>query len=283
MKKVAVIILNFKVAEYTVKAVQSVLKSTHKSKEIYVVDNNSGDDIEERLKKYPEVHFIQSGDNLGFAEGNNIGIRKALKTDADFIFILNPDAVVTKDTIAEILQGMEKYDAQIANPKIYFPDSKIFWFAGKVFDKANVLGSHRGVDQEDEGQFDEAIEMDDVTGAALMVERKVFEKIGLLDPKYFMYYEDLDFAWRAKKAGFKIMYLPKALVYHANAKSSGVGSPLQDYFITRNRMLFARKFLSLRTQFALLREAWRNRKIPTRKLALQDYLMGKFGGGSFIK
>ena len=283
MKKVAVIILNFKVAEYTIKAVSSVLKSTHKSKDIYVVDNNSGDDIEERLKKYPEVKFIQTGDNLGFAGGNNVGIRQALKTDANYIFILNPDAWVTKDTIAQILLGMDKYQADVANPKIYFPEGKTIWFAGKIFDKANVLGSHLGVDEEDKGQYDTPKELDDVTGAALMVKREVFEKIGLLDEKYFMYYEDLDFATRAKKRGFKIMYLPQAVVFHANAKSSGVGSPLQDYFITRNRMLYARKFLSPRTQFALLREAWRNRGIPERKLALQDFLMGKFGKGSFIK
>lgn len=286
MKKVAVVILNFKVAEYAIKAVQSVLKSTHKSKEIIVVDNNSGDDIEKRLEKYPEVKFIQTGDNLGYT-GNNVGIKKALQGDANYIFILNPDAAVTKDTISELLQGMDKFGADVANPKIYFSltsarDSKKIWFAGKIFDKANVLGSHRGVDEEDHGQFDEPIELDDVTGAALMVKREVFEKIGMLDEKYFMYYEDLDFATRALKAGFKIMYLPQAVVYHANAKSAGLGSPLQDYFITRNRMLYARKFLSPRTQFALLREAWRNRNIPARKLALTDFLMGKFGKGGFF-
>lgn len=283
MKKVAVVILNFKVADYTIKAVASVLKSTHKSKEIIVVDNNSGDDIEKRLEKYPEVKFIQSGDNLGYAGGNNVGIKAALKTDANYIFILNPDATVTKDTLAQILLGIEKYHADIANPKIYFSDSKTIWFAGKIFDRANVLGSHRGVNEEDQGQYDEPIELEDVTGCALMIKREVIEKIGSFDNKYFMYYEDLDFATRAIKKGFKIMYLPQAVVYHSNAKSAGLGSPLQDYFITRNRMFYARKFLSPRTQIALLRETWRNRSYPARKLALKDFLMGKFGKGSFIK
>src|SRR5260221_532991 len=122
MKKVAVVILNFKVAEYTIKAVQSVLKSTHKSKEVIVVDNNSGDDIEKRLERYPEVKFFQSGDNLGYAGGNNVGIRASLKTDASYVFILNPDATVTKDALAQLLQGMDKYGADIVNPKIYFSD-----------------------------------------------------------------------------------------------------------------------------------------------------------------
>lgn len=212
-----------------------------------------------------------------------MGIREALKGDANYIFILNPDATVTKDTLAQLLQGMDKQGADIANPKIYFTDSKKIWYAGKIFDKANVLGSHRGVNEEDVGQYDEAIMLDDVTGCALMIKREVFEKIGLLDERYFMYYEDLDFATRAHKKGFKIMYIPQAIVFHSNAKSAGLGSPLQDYFITRNRMLYARKFLSPRTQIALLREAWRNRNIPERKLALKDFLMGKFGKGSFIR
>ncbi len=283
MEKVAVVILNFKVAGYTLKAVESVLKSTHKSIEIIVVDNNSKDDIKTRLEKYPKVKFIQSGDNLGYAGGNNVGINAALKTDAEYIFILNPDATVTEETISMLLKGMKEHQADVANPKIYFADSNNLWFGGKVFDKANVLSSHQGVNEKDKGQYDKPTKLEDVTGAALMVKRQVFEKIGLFDEKFFMYYEDLDFATRTLKAGFKIMYLPKAIVYHANAKSAGLGSPLQDYFITRNRMLYGRKYLPLRTQLALLREAWRNRKRPERKLALKDFLMGKFEKGSFIK
>src|SRR5258708_3190243 len=182
-----------------------------------------------------------------------------------------------------LLKGMKEHQADVANPKIYFADSNNLWFGGKVFDKANVLSSHQGVNEKDKGQYDKPTKLEDVTGAALMVKRQVFENIGLFDEKFFMYYEDLDFATRTLKAGFKIMYLPKAIVYHANAKSAGLGSPLQDYFITRNRMLYGRKYLPLRTQLALLREAWRNRKRPERKLALKDFLMGNFEKGSIIK
>lgn len=283
MNKVVVVILNYKVVDLTVKCIQSVLKSNHKSLAVVVIDNNSEDDVEGKVKKFKDLIFIQSGDNLGYAGGNNIGIRKALEMGADFVFVLNPDTTILKDTIGNLIQGLERYSAEVANPKIYFANSKILWFAGKIFDRANVLGLHRGVDQKDQGQYDKPSEMVDVTGAALMIKREVFERIGFFDERYFLYYEESDFGHRVHQAGFKIMYLPQAIVYHANAKSTGLGTPLQDYFITRNRMLYARKFLSLRTQFALLREAWRHRGTPARRFALQDFLMGKFGKGSFLK
>src|SRR5258708_37484756 len=155
MQKVVVVILNYRVAELTVKCIQSVLKSTYKPLEIIVVDNNSKDGIKERINKIPKLTFIQSEDNLGYAGGNNLGMKAALKTEAEYIFILNPDAYVTKDTIALLLEEMNKNQADIANPKIYYPDSNRIWFAGKIFDKANVLSSHRGVDDEDYGQFDQ--------------------------------------------------------------------------------------------------------------------------------
>jgi GT2 family glycosyltransferase len=114
-----------------------------------------------------------------------------------------------------------------------------------------------------------------------MVKREVFEKIGLFDERYFLYYEESDFCYRAKEAGYKIMYIPKAIVYHKNAQTTGLGSPLQDYYITRNRMLFASKFLPLRTRFALFREGIRNWSNPTRKKAHLDFLFGKFGRGVY--
>lgn len=200
----------------------------------------------------------------------------------ELIFILNPDTTVEKNTIRILVTKMEKFEASIVSPKIYFTGTKSIWYAGGIFDKSNVLGSHRGVDEEDKGQYDESIETDFATGAAMMVRRDVFDSIGLLDKRYFLYYEESDFCFRAKKAGFKTMYIPESVVEHSNAASTGLGSPLQDYFITRNRMLFAKKFLSLRTQFALLREGLRNLRIPARRLALIDFLLGRFEKGSFI-
>lgn len=281
---VGVIILNYKVADLALLAIKSVQNSTYKNIQIYAIDNNSGDSFEEKVKELEHVAFIQTGDNLGFAGGNNVGIKRALKEGCGWIFILNPDAIVEKDSIDLLVKRAVATHADIANPKIYFAHSKKIWFAGKNFDLLNVLGSHRGVDEIDTGKYDEEIEMKDGNGAALLIHKRVFEKIGFMDEDYFLYYEESDFCYRAHKAGFKIMYIPSSIVYHENAKSTGLGSPLQDYFITRNRMLFAKKFLSRRTQFALIREALRTgMKYSTRRLAVMDYLLGRFGKGSFIK
>lgn len=279
-KKVAVIILNFRVKDQTLLCINSVKKSSHKNLEIIVVDNNSKDQIVDDLKKDSSITFIQTGENLGYAGGNNVGIKRALASQADFIFILNPDTKVKEDAIEILVEKAGKYNAQILCPKIYFADSKVIWFAGKKFDLANVLASHIGVDEEDKGQYDLDQEIDDVTGAAMFVSRDVFERIGLFDERYFLYYEESDLAYRAKKSKFKFMYIYDAVVFHKNAQSTGLGSPLQDYFITRNRMLFASKFLPFRTQFALIREGIKNIRSPMRRLALFDFLMGKFGKGS---
>lgn len=280
MNKVGVIILNYKVKELVFKCVESVKKSTFKDILIIIVDNNSQDGLGKELEDRNDLIFIQNPINSGYAGGNNIGIRKALELGYDYIFILNPDTTVDPKAVEFLIEGLEKYSAAAANPKIYFGDSETLWFAGKIFDLENVLGTHRGVDETDRGQYDRDEEIEDATGAALMVKKEVFEQIGLFDERYFLYYEDTDFAYRARKKGFKIMYLPKAKVCHENAQSTGLGSPLQDYYITRNRMLFASKFLNLRTRFALFKEAMRNLGNHTRRRAFFDFLMGNLGKGS---
>lgn len=286
MRKVSVVILNFKVADLTIRCIKSVKSSDYKNISIIVVDNNSQDGLEENLKQFKDIEFIQTGKNLGYSGGNNIGIKRALKNGTDYIFVLNPDTTITKDTIDILLTRSEQYKADIVGPKIYFENSeqssssnKKIWFAGGEFDKNNVLGSNKGVDQVDKGQFDKDEEVDFITGAAMFIKTFVFKKIGFFDENYFLYYEDSDFCFRAKKAGLKIMYIYKAIVYHGNARSTGLGSPLQDYYITRNRLLFASKFLSVRTKFALLREAMRNLNIDARRKALFDFLVGNFGKG----
>ena len=279
MKKVAVIILNYKVRELILKCIDSVRKSTFKDFEIIVVDNNSRDGLAEALQGQ-DIIFIQNRENLGYTGGNNIGIKLALLKRSDFIFILNPDTQIDKSCVENLVKAAEKYNFGIAGPKIFFSGSKKIWYGGGIFDRSNVIGKHIGVDEIDNGKYDKANETDFVTGAAFFVKTEVFSNIGLFDERFFLYYEDSEFCFRAKKKSFKIMYIPQALVYHANAKSAGLGSPLQDYFQTRNRMLFASVYFPFRTRFALFREALRNLGNPVRRLAFFDFLIGNFGKGS---
>lgn len=280
MHKIVVIILNYKLKDLTIKCVNSVIGSSYKNLKIIVVDNSKDNDLKESLSKKNNVIYVQTEENLGFCGGNNLGIKLALENEADYIFILNPDTTIKKDTISKLLKKAILYNAGILSPKIYFSDSNIIWYAGGKFDISNVLGTHEGVDEEDKSQFNLDKEVDFATGAAMFVPTKVFKEIGLFDERYFLYYEDSDFCFRAKKAGFKVMYIFDSVIYHENAKSTGLGSNIQDYYITRNRMLFASKFLTLRTQFALIREVLRNIRITSRRKALRDYLLGRFGKGS---
>lgn len=280
-KKLAVVILNFKAKKYVLSCIKSVLDSSFEDLEIFLVDNDSNDGLEDEIRKFEGLTFFQTGKNLGYSGGNNYGIKAVLDKGFEYVFILNPDTTVEKKTVEILLQLMEEYKADIVSPKIYFAGTKRIWYAGGEFDLANVLGSHKGVNEEDKGQYDRAEETDFATGAAMLVRSEVFERIGLFDERYFLYYEDSDLCYRAKRKGFKIMYIPEAVVYHANAKSTGIGSPLQDYYITRNRMLFASKFLSFRTRFALLREALKNIKNSSRRKALMDFATKNLGQGSF--
>lgn len=282
MKKVAVIILNYDSQKDILECISSIRKSTYSDFSIIVVDNSLSDVLKDDLPKLKEIIYLPNYRNLGYAEGNNIGIKYALAGGADYVFILNPDTTVDKNCIEECIKGIQ-LGADIIGPKILFDDKKTIWYAGGEIDFLNVLGGHRGLDEVDKGQYDKAEETDYAAGGAIFVKSQVFNKIGLFDGRYFLYYEDSDFCLRAKMSGFKIMYLPKALVFHKNAQSTGVGSDLQDYFITRNRMLFASKFLSFRTRFALLREGIKNILIPTRRRAFFDFLFGKFGKGSYIE
>ncbi len=280
MKKVAVIILNYKTKNLTLACLRSVKDSHYLNIQIIVVDNNSQDNLGESLKDDKNVLFIQNSENLGYSGANNVGINKALENKADFIFLLNSDTTIKSSCIDSLIRASEDQAVGILAPKILFSDKKTIWYAGGIFDSANVIGQHRGVNEQDHGQYNQTENTDYASGGAIFIRREIIEEIGLLDEQYFLYYEDSDYCFRARQAGYKILYVPQAVVYHINAQSTGLGSSLQDYYITRNRLYFAAKFLTFRTKFALFREAFKNIAISTKRQALFDFLSGKMGRGN---
>lgn len=300
MKKISVVILHYRGKQFTRQCLLSLqkVKTGDFSLEIIVVDNCSPEPIEEFKKEFKKVIFLKSRQNLGFAGGNNFGIKYALKNGTDFVLVLNNDTILDKNLLVQLIKVASLNDrGAILGPKIYFapgdeyhkeryrPEDlgKVIWYAGGAIDWQNILASHRAVDEIDKGQYDVEEETDFVSGCALFASRKVFEKIGLFDERYFLYLEDLDFCQRVRQAGFKVIYAPQAKLWHKNAGSSAVGGSLHDYFLTRNRLLFGMKYGRLRTKLALLRESFKLlfSGRPWQKIGARDFYLAKLGQGSW--
>lgn len=302
MKKVFLVILNYKGEADTVDLLDSIKRLKKTDFELYtvIVDNSSDDPIKIKPLDFKELnlHLIFNKENLGFAGGNNVGIRYALKNEADYIIILNNDTLVDQLFVDEIVKAADSDEsAGIVTPKIFFAKGyefhkgrykeselgKVIWYAGGSIDWKNVIGNHRGLDEVDKGQFDEDGETQMATGCCSLVKKEVLEEVGLYDDRYFLYFEDADFSERVKKAGYKIMYEPKAIIWHKNAQSTGAGSNLQTYFQTRNRLLFGLSYAPIRSRLALLRESLRLILVGRywQRRGVIDFYLRNFGKGSF--
>lgn len=301
MIQVSIVVLNWNGKEDTGACLRSLKKLRVKNykPQVIVVDNASKDDSVQVLKKnFRDIVVLENKENKGFTGGNNVGIKYALKTGADFMLILNNDTIVDRDLVSGLLEVAGRYlDVGIFSPKIYFAPGfefhkeryspgirgKILWYAGGKMDWDNVLGENRGVDEVDRGQYEKVEETDFATGACMFIKSEVLKKIGLFDERYFMYLEDVDLCRRAREADFGVMYAPKGYLWHKVARSSGIGSDLNDYFLTRNRLLFGVKYAPLRAKFALLREAFKFLFLGRKwqRLGVIDFFLGRYGRGSF--
>lgn len=300
MKKIFITLLTFNDNPATWNCLKSLesQKKNNFSLFVVVVDNASVEKFypKDNYKNF-ELIVLRNEKNLGFSGGQNTGIKFALENGADFITILNNDTIADPNLIEELL-GAIKDNVGIAVPKIYFAKGheyhkekykkddlgKVIWYAGAVMDWDNIIGTHRGVDEVDHDQYQIQEETEVATGCCMMVRKEVFENVGLFDERFFLYYEDGDLSMRVKSAGYKIIYTPRAFLWHLNAKATGgSGSSLQDYYISRNRMLFGFGYASVKTKLALFKESL---KILTngrhwQKIGIKDYYLKRFGKGTY--
>lgn len=312
MKKVVVVTINYNTDDDT----HNLLKSLGEADtsgfalEIIVVDNGSAVPFVLHPKeKESNVILLPSSSNTGFSGGNNIGITEALKRKADYVLLINNDTLVDSHMIKNLIAVLERDEKiGVVVPKIYFAKGhefhksrykenelgRVFWYAGGSTDWDNVRSIHRGVDEVDEGQYDTSDEISFATGCCMMIKREVLENVGaqksepvqFFDERYFLYYEDADLSERIRNVGYDIFYVPDAILYHLNAASSGgAGNNLQDYFMTRNRMLFGMTYAPLRTKFALLRESVRLllHGRNNQKKGIRDFYLRRFGKGTYFE
>lgn len=239
---VSIITVNYNNAELTCELIESIKKSDYNNYEILVVDNGSENGNPLIIKeKFPEINLLLSAKNLGFAGGNNLGIKEA---KGDYLFFLNNDTVIVSNTISLLIQKLQN-DPHLGaiSPKIkYYFNPNIIQYAGSTqINHFTLRNKHIGNRQVDKGQHDFEKDTNYAHGAAMMLPKKVVEIIGPMPESYFLYYEELDWCEKIKNAGYRIRYIPSAVIYHKESMSIGKESVLKTYYITRNRFLYARR------------------------------------------
>lgn len=257
----AIIIVNWNGKKDSREALQS-LRSVKTPHITYLVDNGSTDNsLEELMGEFPEVDFIDAGANLGFAGGNNLAIRIAMQKGATLFFLLNNDTVVEPNILDAFLEAVrEKPKGGIFGAKSfsYNAPKHIDHFGGIWKEEiGEFISIGRG--KEDKG-FDIMQSVDYVCGCAMVIKKELFEKIGLLDERFFLLWEESDFCFRARREGFEIWTVPKAHLYH-KVSSSFEGKAQSHYYWWRGRLLFLKKNIpfSIRNKIyrCVMRDGWK--------------------------
>ena len=244
--KVTIIILHVKDILCIVDCVSSLNKITYQNYNVIVV-HNGPESIALKNAIFPiSQHItkvINTNENLGFARGNNIGIKEALKDGAEYVLLLNDDTEVSPDFLTKLIEVAEmQQDAGMLGPKIllYDPPQSI-WFAGARFDQKACEIVTSGFDQTDKCEDTGFVESDYVTGCALLIKKATLEKIGLLDERFFLYWEDVDWGLRCMKAGYKNLIVTYSHIWHkASATTGGMNSLPRVYHKARSRLLMAK-------------------------------------------
>lgn len=257
---VVTVVLNWNGRDDTLACLESLRRLDWSRHETIVVDNGSSDGSAEAIEaRHPEATVIATERNLGFAEGNNVGLRAALEAGADYVLLLNNDTLVAPDLLAQLVSEAEsRPDAGVICPLIYYldPPDRI-WYAGARFDaRRGHNGRHTGYGETDRGQYDRVREIGRATGAAMLVRRSVIEEVGLLDGELFLQVEDVEWSLRMRRAGWRIFFAPAGKVWHrVSVATGGEHAPATAYYEMRNTLAVCDRYAPLRGLSAARRRA----------------------------
>jgi len=293
--RVGAVILTWNSAAVISDCVSSVLASDLQMK-VCVVDNGSTDGTPELVaRSFPDVELIQTGENLGYAGGNNVGIAELLRRGIEYVFVLNPDAVVEPATVGRLLARADAdHDLAAVSPVITYRDSDRIWYGGSEIDWRTGETKHSWEGRE-LGSVPVAEFTQRFCGCAALLRSSALERVGLFDERFFLYFEDTELSVRLQKAGFKIGVESSAVCRHANSTSTGGGkSGTYQYYMTRNRLVLLAEnsgmampaLLAVRLAFSLKELAIVFRKYGVRAArdlvgahvaAYRDYSKDRFG------
>lgn len=295
--KVAVVVLNWNGEEVIQDCLRSLSSVDYPDFEVILVDNGSSDSSVERgIEEFPSLAIIENRENLGFSEGNNVGLERATQIGAKYALLLNNDTVVSEDFLSLLVSAAQS-DPGIAvvGPTICYHESpNLIWSAGGLIDWGRGQTSMIGLNEEDRGQFGNVPRpVDFVTGCALLVAMDVVDQVGGLDPRFFAYFEEVEWCVRMTRAGKKVLHVPKSKIWHKIELEARESSPLVHYYMVRNRLLFLNlagagvstwvhtlllDYLRTLASWSL-RPRWRHKSEHRRVMirAILDFLRGRFG------
>jgi GT2 family glycosyltransferase len=297
---VAIIVLTWNQRDLTMDCVNSLVTMDYPAErlQIIVVDNGSQDNTVVDIRNcFPQVVVLENGENLGFAEGNNAGLRFALQGQAQYVMLLNNDTIVETAMLSKLIAYAAQHsDVGIVTPIIYYhAEPQRIWCAGAAIDWRSGRTSRLRAEETDCHGSQEPEKVDFASGCAMCLKRQVIENVGMLDPRFFIYYEESDWCVRATRAGWHIIFLPSVSVWHRISSAMGVSSPATDYYMHRNALLFFARHgqgkdriilllrLLIRQILTILAYTIKSRagqRLPNRDarlLALRDAFLGRWG------
>lgn len=293
--RIATVILNWNRKADTLRCLASLRESTYLENDLFVVDNASTDgSVEAVQESFPEARLIVNPENLGYAEGNNVAMRRALDLGYDAIMLLNNDTVVAPDAIGLMAESLSADPTiGIVSPVMYFLDRpERIWSAGGTIDwrRGSVDSSHYAATADDLPAGDFIV--DHVSGCCMLVRADAIRDAGLLDPRFFMYFEETEWCVRISRAGHRILVNPLASIWHDISPDAQLGSPFVAYYMTRNQLLFLRatgapraawvrtlwgQFRTLASLFLKPSSLARMRGRVPMVWGIRDFALGRFG------
>lgn len=289
---VLAIILNWRQPDLTIECVKTLKESTYQPLEIVVIDNGSNDDSVTVLRRsLTNTTILSLSENVGFARGANYGLRWAKKRNYKWVFLLNNDAFVTPTTLEQLIEATAE-DIGLLSPKIFYKDNpERIWFAGAKQHPQLLEMRETGQGKQDGPLWQTTKDVDYLVGTGLLINLTAVSKVGFFDETYFMYYEDLDWSIRLRKAGVRLRFVADAYLYHqVSFSSGGQSSPSQMYHQAKSSIIFFTQHAKQGNPFLIflfrsgsvvrkiISLLWQN-NLPT----LLSYLRGLRDGWSTIK
>jgi len=238
-----IIVLTYNGLDLTLDCIRSLDRQTGAAFDVVIVDNASPDGTAEALhRRRPDLKVLQAGSNLGYAGGNNLGLRHAMRSGDGPFMLLNNDTLLEPDCIRSLLATLDRQPGiGILGPMVYtWGDGRTISSAGGQIDWRHADAINIGAGEPDEGQYG-LRPVDFINGCSLLITRQAVEKAGLLDERYFMYWEETDWCTRVRRAGFDVRFEPRARLRHKTTILPAELGPTALYYMTRNRVLFFRQ------------------------------------------